>query len=91
MHLKQSLFATASAVLLIASNAQAQDAETDRESAIDRVLGTVTVTATKKKDVENVQDVPVAVTAFGRQKLQEYGQNRLYCGANVTVEQNPSN
>ena len=46
MHLKQSLFATASAVLLIATNAQAQEAETERESAIDRVLGTVTVTAT---------------------------------------------
>ena len=90
MHLKQSLFATASAVLLIATNAQAQEAETERESAIDRVLGTVTVTATKKKDVENVQDVPVAVTAFNSDTLDALNVTTLeslsYSSPNVSLD-----
>ncbi len=68
--LKKTLYATASAALLLGSAAHAQEADTpERESAVDRVLGTVTVTATKKKDVENVQDVPVAVTAFNSDTL----------------------
>ncbi|MEP1598200.1 MAG: TonB-dependent receptor plug domain-containing protein, partial [Hyphomonas sp.] len=90
MHLKHSLFATASAVLLIATNAQAQEAESDRESAIDRVLGTVTVTATKKKDVENVQDVPVAVTAFNSDTLDALNVTTLeslsYSSPNVSLD-----
>ena len=96
MHLKHSLFATASAVLLIAASAQAQDAQTapeteaDRQSAIDRVLGTVTVTATKKKDVENVQDVPVAVTAFNSDTLDALNVTTLeslsYSSPNVSLD-----
>lgn len=94
MHLKHSLFATASAVLLIATGAHAQDADTapdtDRESAIDRVLGTVTVTATKKKDVENVQDVPVAVTAFNSDTLDALNVTTLeslsYSAPNVSLD-----
>ena len=64
MALKHSLLATASAVFFLTSTAYAQEDTADRENTIDRVLGTVTVTATKKANVENVQDVPVAVTAF---------------------------
>jgi len=70
MALKHGLFATASAVVFLSSAAYAQeDTTTQRESAIDKVLGTVTVTATKKANVENVQDVPVAVTAFNSDTL----------------------
>ncbi len=42
----------------------------ERDSAVARVLGTVTVTATKKADVENVQSVPVAITAFNAETLE---------------------
>ena len=69
MALKHSLLVTASAVFFMTSAAYAQEAAPERESAIDKVLGTVTVTATKKANVENVQDVPVAVTAFNSDTL----------------------
>jgi iron complex outermembrane receptor protein len=69
MALKHSLLATASAVFFLTSAAYAQETTPERESAIDKVLGTVTVTATKKANVENVQDVPVAVTAFNSDTL----------------------
>merc|ERR1712137_1085021 len=64
--------------------------EADRQSAIDRVLGTVTVTATKKKDVENVQDVPVAVTAFNSDTLDALNVTTLeslsYSSPNVSLD-----
>ncbi|HRX75525.1 MAG TPA: TonB-dependent receptor [Hyphomonas sp.] len=69
MALKHGLLATASAVFFLTSAAYAQEETTERENTIDKVLGTVTVTATKKANVENVQDVPVAVTAFNSQTL----------------------
>ena len=47
----------------------AQESDSDRETAVDRVLQKVTVSATKKKDVEDVQDVPIAVTAFNADTL----------------------
>ena len=95
MLLKQTLFATASAVLLLgAAHAQEADTQTDtqneRESAIDRVLGTVTVTATKKKDVENVQDVAVAVSAFNADTLDALNVTTLeslsYSSPNVSLD-----
>ena len=58
----------ACAVLMMGA-ASAQEGTQDDGNAIDRVLGTVTVTATKKTDVENVQDVPVSVTAFNADTL----------------------
>ena len=39
-------------------------------SAIDVITDVVVVSATKKSDVENVQDVPIAVTAFGHESLE---------------------
>jgi iron complex outermembrane receptor protein len=79
MALKHSLLVTASAVFFLSSAAYAQEATPtpERESAIDRVLGTVTVTATKKTNVENVQDVPVAVTAFNSDTLDALHVNDL--------------
>ncbi|MFN3458898.1 MAG: hypothetical protein ACK4Z8_15090, partial [Novosphingobium sp.] len=45
--------------------ARAQDAAEDQEqSSIDLLNADIIVTATKKKDVENVQAVPMAITAF---------------------------
>lgn len=90
MHIKQVLFASASAVFLLGPAAQAQEDNTERESAVDRVLGTVTVTATKKKDVENVQDVPVAVSAFNADTLDARNVTTLeslsYSSPNVSLD-----
>ena len=89
MRLSHLFYTSAAAVLLAASAAHAQEASPERETAIDRVLGTVTVTATKKKDVENVQDVPVAVTAFNSDTLDALNVTDLeslsYSSPNVTL------
>jgi iron complex outermembrane recepter protein len=74
MKFNKVLMSSVSAAIFAIVPAYAQVSETpeataERESAIDRVLGTVTVTATKKADVENVQSVPVAVTAFNSETL----------------------
>lgn len=62
----------------------------ERESAVDRVLGTVTVTATKKADVENVQSVPVAITAFNSETLEALQvrdvQSLSYSAPNIQLE-----
>ncbi len=39
------------------------------QSATDALTDTILVTGTKKKDPENVQDVPLAVTAYGAEQL----------------------
>lgn len=82
MKFSKVLLSSASAAIFAIVPAYAQETSTDivtqetpeataeRESAIDRVLGTVTVTATKKADVENVQSVPVAITAFNAETLE---------------------
>jgi len=89
MALKHGLLATASAVFFLTSAAYAQEDTTERENAIDKVLGTVTVTATKKANVENVQDVPVAVTAFNADTLDALNVRDLeslsYSTPNVTL------
>lgn len=56
--------------VLAVSTANAQE-EVGEEGASARQLDTVYVTATKKKDVENVQDIPIAVSAFGDAQLKE--------------------
>lgn len=58
--------------LCLSSVAVAQDADAPEENnnAVARVLQTVTVSATKKKDVEDVQSVPVSVTAFNSDTLE---------------------
>jgi iron complex outermembrane receptor protein len=39
------------------------------QSAVETLRDTILVTGTKKKDAENVQDVPLAVTAYGADQL----------------------
>ena len=92
MKLKSMLALSASALVFATSAAiaQEQDAAPERENAIARVLGTVTVTATKKANVENVQDVPVAVTAFNADTLDALQvrdlQSLSYSSPNVSLE-----
>ncbi len=84
-----------SALALVATGAgvaQAQEAAQDQEqSAIDVLNADIIVTATKKKDVENVQDVPVAITAFNAQSLQALQvrdiQTLTYSAPNVSLDQ----
>lgn len=69
--------------------AQAQETA-ERETAVDRVLQKVTVSATKKKDVENVQDVPISVTAFNSDTLDALNVTTIedlsYSSPNVSLD-----
>ncbi len=102
MKFNKVLLSSASAAMFAFAPAFAQDADTpastvetpeataERESAIDRVLGTITVTATKKADVENVQSVPVAITAFNAETLEALQvrdiQSLSYSAPNIQLE-----
>jgi len=94
MKFSKVLLSSASAAMFAFVPAYAQEAETpetaERETAIERVLGTVTVTATKKADVENVQSVPVAITAFNAETLDALQvrdvQSLSYSAPNIQLE-----
>ena len=84
------LSTAAMATALTFGSAHAQEVEQERESAVDRVLQTVTVSATKKKDVEDVQSVPVSVTAFNSGTLDALNVSTLedlsYSAPNVSLD-----
>lgn len=89
MSLRKRAVSTASlAVALSVLPAFSQDAED--QNAIDRVLGKVTVTATKKTDVEDVQAVPVSVTAFNAATIDALKvrdlQSLSFTTPNVTLD-----
>lgn len=90
MTFNKMLLSSASAALLLFAPAYAQEETSTRESAIDRVLGTVTVTATKKADVEDVQSVPIAMTAFNADTLDALNVTTLeslsYTSPNVSLD-----
>lgn len=93
MTIKTYLAASASMMILAQGHALAQEDTTDtetRQSAVDRVLGEITVTATKKANVENVQDVPVSVTAYNSDTLDALNVSTLeslsYSSPNVSLD-----
>lgn len=67
--MKTSVFAVSALALLTAlASTQTANAQ-DRTSAIDVLTDEIIVTATKKTDAENVQDIPIAITAFNGDTL----------------------
>ncbi|MEO0462800.1 MAG: TonB-dependent receptor [Pseudomonadota bacterium] len=62
----------------------------ERESALDS-FGTIVVTGTKTQNVENVQDVPLAVTAFNADTLEAFKvrdiQGLSFQAPNVSLDQ----
>lgn len=67
--------ATASILVLSPSPASAQQAEAGQAKAHSTELAEIVVTARRRE--ENLQDVPVAVTAFSAQTLQQVGATDL--------------
>lgn len=65
--MRQGLFATASLTALAAVAPQTASAQD--EGGLARYRDTIVVTATKKAQAEDVQDVPLAVTAYGSEQL----------------------
>lgn len=93
MTFNKLMMTSASAAIMLFAPAVAQEAaesETTRESAIERVLGTVTVTATKKANVEDVQSVAVAMTAYNSDTLDALNVTTLeslsYTAPNVSLD-----
>jgi iron complex outermembrane recepter protein len=78
-------------VLAVASPAVAQDAGANDKNAVSRILQTVTVTATKKTDAENIQDVPLSVTAFNSESIDALKVRDLtglsYSSPNVSLDE----
>ena len=95
MTFNKILMTSASAALILIAPSHAQeetqtDTTSTRESAIERVLGTVTVTATKKADVEDVQTVAVAMSAYNADTLDALNVTTLeslsYSAPNVSLD-----
>ena len=70
---KLALLVTTAALLPVAAHAQDAEAPAQEEStsALD-TINEILVTGTKTKDAENVQDVPLAVTAFNAGTLEAF-------------------
>ncbi|MEO0466574.1 MAG: TonB-dependent receptor [Pseudomonadota bacterium] len=87
-----SLLCTASlAAIAIAGPAIAQETtEEENRGSVSRVLQTVEVTATKKANVEDVQSVPIAITAFNADSLDALNVQNLedlsYSTPNVSLD-----
>jgi iron complex outermembrane recepter protein len=87
-----ALALTTTAFIPVAAQAQTTDAETpqDRGSVLD-TIGDIIVTGTKTKNPENVQSVPLAVTAFGEATLEAYKirdiQGLSFQAPNVSLDQ----
>lgn len=93
--IKAGLLATSAGLVLChASAALAQDAAPQADTAQESNNGgldTIVVTATKRGQASNVQDVPFAVTAFGAAQLEEQHfqtfQSLSYSMPNVQLSQ----
>ncbi len=77
--------------LAIAFPAAAQEAASENDGAVSALTDEIVVTATKKADVENVQDVALAVTAFNEKtidvlKVRDLG-SLSFSAPNVSLDQ----
>lgn len=87
----QAKLLLAGASLLASAIATPAFAQEEEGSAIDALTADIVVTATKKKDVENVQAVPLAITAFSQGSLEAIKvrdlQSLSYSTPNVSLDQ----
>ncbi|NNK45124.1 MAG: TonB-dependent receptor [Altererythrobacter sp.] len=79
---------------MIPATAFAQDAEEDQQNertGIAEATNVIVVTGTKTQNAENVQDVPLAVTAFNAESLEALKvrdvQSLTYSAPNVSLDQ----
>ena len=80
----RTLLGATASVLALSSIAHAQ-------SAVDALSDEIVIVSTKKKDAENVQDVPLSVTAYGDEQLEALKVRNLeslaYSMPNVSLDQ----
>lgn len=65
-----AMLAIAAATCSVPLRAQEIQSTADQTSDTDALLGTIVVTATKKAGGTNVQDAPVAISAFGEDQIR---------------------
>lgn len=87
----KTLLASASAIAICSTGALAQDDnDDDRRSSVSAIMDVIQVTATKRQDAENVQDVPISITAFNSASLDALNMRDLeslsYTMPNVTLD-----
>ena len=88
----KNILTGASATALIWGGVLPATADTGEAESrtIDRVLDVVTVSATKKKDPENVQSVPIAITAFNSDTIEALQvrdiESLSYSSPNVSLD-----
>lgn len=92
MKFSKALLGGASFCVAFAPTALAQEEEAQNEpNSVARILAPIQVTATKAQDVENAQDVAVAVTAFNADTLDALKVRDLdglsYSSPNVSLDQ----
>lgn len=96
--MKINLFFGASALAFIGASmvampqvAFAQDADAGQQDSALNAFDEIVVTGTKTKDAENVQDVPLAITAFNAKSLDALNvrdvQSLTYSAPNVSLDQ----
>jgi len=78
------------ALLAFSTTAVAQTEAAQEQAADDSAFGDIVVTATKRADAQNVQQVPFAVTAFGSKQLADQHVRTLdslgYSAPNVQLD-----
>ena len=91
LDITKTLLASASAIAICASGAIAQEDQQERRGSVQSVLSDViTVTATKRPDAEDVQNVAISVSAFNANTLDALNMRDLeslsYSVPNVTLD-----
>ncbi len=69
MAFRTALLSAAAALPLLTVNVLAQDEPAPRRGAVGVLMDEIVIAATKKREVEDVQRVPIAVSAFGADQL----------------------
>ena len=81
----------ATALILNVEIIQAQNNSSESKNNTSALLEEIVVTATKKKNVENIQDVPASLSVFGENQLEELKIRDLvglnYLTPNTTLEE----
>lgn len=83
-HYNRAIWASTSiAALLASSPALSQDEAPEQQEKIERQTGNIIVVTAQKRE-ESVQDIPISISAFGSETLEQTGFDEIADLANIT-------